>query len=145
MKTRTTASVLTYAGALPFVAAALILIFKPPAIQADVELVLRVYSALIVSFVSGIHWQIGISKQAAPGYLLWMSNAVVLASWGFVFAQPGAVAWLLFVMVFAGLLVLDRILFRLELVSSWFYQLRVRISIIVLVSLLVAAFAVVNR
>jgi len=137
--------VLTYAGALPFIAAALILIFKPPAIQADVELVLRVYSALIVSFFSGIHWQIGISKQEAPGFLLWMSNAVVLASWGFVFAHPGVVAWLLFVIVFAVLLVLDRILFRLDLITSWFYQLRVRISIIVMVPLLVAAVAVVNR
>ncbi len=136
---------MTYAGALPFIAAALVLIFQPPAIQADLELVLRVYSALIVSFISGIHWQIGISKQEAPGYLLWMSNAVVLASWGFVFAQPGIVAWLLFVIVFAVLLVLDRILFRLDLVSSWFYQLRVRISIIVMMSLLVAAVAAVNR
>lgn len=136
---------LTYAGALPFIAAALILTSKPPAIQADVELVLRVYSALIVSFLSGIHWQIGISKQEAPGYLLWMSNAVVLASWGFVFVQPGVVAWLLFVIVFSVLLVLDRILFRLDLVTSWFYRLRVRISIVVMVSLLVTAVAVVNR
>jgi hypothetical protein len=52
---------------------------------------------------------------------------------------------LLFVIVFVVLLVLDRILFRLDLVSSWFYQLRVRISIIVMVSFLVAAVAVVNR
>lgn len=145
MDTKTSASALTYAGALPFLAAAVVLIIEPNAFYADIEPVLGTYSALIVSFLAGIHWHIGLSQKPAPGHLIWISNAFVLTAWGGVFVQPDPVAWALFAVLFAGLLYIDRGLFQLDLHARWFYRLRLRISTVVISSLLIITVATLSR
>jgi len=140
MKSRAIASALTYAGAVPFVAGALLVLTgNVLPLQVDVQLVLRAYSALIVSFLAGIHWQIGLSEPNSPRHLLMTSNAFALAAWVTVFIEVGAAAWTLFAVLFAGLLMLDRRLLRRGLLPPWFYRLRFRITMIVVVVLLCTA------
>ena len=73
---------LAYAGALPFVFVALVAVTGrydvPP---FDAREALLVYSAVILSFLAGIHWQIGITSGDAPRNLLILTNVVALAAW----------------------------------------------------------------
>jgi hypothetical protein len=140
--TENTASLLTYAGAIPFVAIAVLAASGlDHAIPFDARQAALVYGALIVSFLSGIHWHIALTPVESPRHLLVLTNAFALAAWGIVFVEPASAAWLLFATLFALLLLVDRLLFGVGLLPSWFYRLRIRISVIVIASLLVAGYS----
>lgn len=108
-------------------------------LQYDIPLVLQVYSALIVSFLAGMHWHIGMTESEGQHNLLWISNAVVLTAWVTVFVPSAATACLIFALLFGGLVLMDRSLFHRGLLPPWFYRLRVHISGIVIVTLTATA------
>ncbi|MDJ0955782.1 MAG: DUF3429 domain-containing protein [Arenicellales bacterium] len=140
MNTQAAAKILTYAGALPFIGTiAVLVIDKSQAFPFDIEFATQVYAALLISFLAGIHWHIGISHIGAPRHLLFISNAFVLLAWGFVFLQTTAVSWILFAILFLGLIVLDRALSRMGLLPKWFFHLRINISVLVCTALLCMA------
>jgi len=131
-----TAHLLTYAGAIPFIGAAILAAAGPSQISGIVETAVRLYSALIVSFLAGIYWQIGLTERSAPHHLLVTSNLIVLVSWGLLFLPAVGMIWAGYVILFLCLLGLDRVLNRAGLVQPWFYRLRVRITIAVVAALL---------
>lgn len=93
---------------------------------------MQVYAALLISFLAGIHWHIGLSQAGAPSYLLFVSNMFVLLAWVIIFLADISVSWLLLTILFVGLILLDRALFRMGLLPEWFFHLRIRISMIVI-------------
>lgn len=139
-RTRRIASTLAYAGAIPFAFVALLAVAgQYDAAPFDARQALLVYSAVILSFLAGIHWQIAIGNDGAPRNLMVMSNVVALAAWVIVFLEPLYIAWLFFAILYVKVLSIDRVLFGDGLLQQWFYRLRFRVSSIVVASLLVVA------
>ena len=138
MDNKHAASWLAYAGLLPFLAAPVVL-WSGFSVALDVDTALRVYSALIVSFLAGIHWHVGMSRSGSEGWLLWESNVVVLVAWALVFIDSSALVCLLFAGLYVAVLLFDRALSKKEILPDWFYRLRVRVSTVVIVALLITA------
>lgn len=130
---------LAYAGIIPFVAGCLSVSFEVPVFGIDVDTLLRTYVALIISFLAGMQWQIGISRLGTTAHLLWVSNGFVLASWVVISSAPNVVVWLLYASLFVGLLLIDRYLTNNGFIEPWFYRLRRNVSAIVILTLVVTA------
>jgi len=125
---------LTYAGSLPFIACALLPLLGvdtiPPFGRFDVIAVL--YGLTIASFMAGTHWGTYLYNRASsPANLLITSNVVALSCW-FAILLAGTVMTL-FVMIFAFayLLFVDLGLVRVRLITENYFQMRLRVTLIV--------------
>jgi len=140
-----TSQVLTYAGALPFLACALL----PYAGIADipmlgpVEHVLVSYGLAIASFMAGTLWAARLREPEGntPPWLL-LSNVFVLAVWISALAAPVVVALAVQALVFVLLLWADGRLFAAGLIGRDYWVLRQRISVIVVLALLFGLFSI---
>ena len=132
---------LTLAGAVPFVAAAAAAFLLPPVHHARLVYAASTYAAVILSFLGGIQWGLGVSLSAtAPRSartLFLVSITVSLAGWCLLFID---LAWLrltcaagLFVCVWA----IDGLLRLQSLIPAWFVRLR-SLAIAIVVSALLA-------
>jgi hypothetical protein len=128
---------LSYAGLAPFVFGALLALLVREEVYPHVALGLSAYAAVIVSFLGGIHWGLGM-RAAVP-------NPVPYA-WGVV---PSLVAWVAAVMPpYAGLVIqgamlvvcflVDRRLYREQGMGAWL-TLRFRLTVVATLSCFVAA------
>lgn len=101
---------LAYAGALPFIACALLVhtgIWSVPYLGAT-DYIAAAYGLAIISFLAGTHWSFFIlfEERIAP-HLLLTSNIITVITWvGFLFL-PAQDALLLNTGAFAGLLYFD--------------------------------------
>lgn len=102
---------LGYAGLLPFVVGALLVWLVRPEAHPYVALALSTYAAVIVSFLGGIHWGLGL-REPQPR----------LFRWGVV---PSLVAWVAVMMPpYAGLVILGAMLIACYAVDRrWYPQL----------------------
>ncbi len=104
---------LGYAGLIPFVAGAVLAWLLPPYSDEHVFAVegLARYAALIVSFLGGIHWGLGMRASVpSPGPFVW---GVV----------PSVLAWIAVLMpAYAGLVVLGALLIVCYLVDRKAYR-----------------------
>jgi hypothetical protein len=129
---------LSYLGLVPFVLGALLIwLVRDPDAHAFVALSLSAYGAVILSFLGGIQWGLGMRQHAAA------SKPFI---WGIV---PAMVAWLGVVMpAYAGLVLLGAMLVICYIVdrrsypalqaASWLV-LRFRLSAIAALSCFLAA------
>lgn len=126
---------LAFAGALPFMAAIGLVALDW---QADRAIpVALTYGAVIIAFLSGIHWAVFLFRPAeCPQNLFVISNVTALIGW-FAIALPGGLCFLVQSACFLYLLMIDRNLLRADLLPDWFWKLRCRITSVVAVSLLV--------
>jgi hypothetical protein len=137
----TTACWLTYAGILPFAAGLVGQVFAPEA--APWREWTAAYGAVIAAFIAGIHWAVHLFfGDKAPVNLLISSNVLALAAWGALLLPAGPGPFRLLVLVFLALVLIDRRLYRAELIPDWFYRLRLQASAAVLLCLLGMAVAV---
>lgn len=101
---------LVYGGLVPFVAGALLVWLVREEAIADVGLALTAYTALIASFLGGIHWGLALRHAEPPAALL---------LWGVV---PALVAWPAVLMpAHAGLVILGTLLVGCYLVDRRVY------------------------
>ncbi len=101
--TRTLIDWLGYAGLLPFIVLAALLWLVDADLHPFVALALAAYGAVIVSFLGGIHWGIGLRYAATQ-----TSGHAFHLVWGTV---PPLLAWVAIMMpAFAGLPLLGLIL-----------------------------------
>lgn len=130
-----TAQLLTYAGTLPLVIAAVELVFgRLP--SSDVFWVVSTYSAIIISFLAGIHWACYLFfAQRCPRNLLFTSNIVALLAWLSLLVHQQPWQLLLQILCFFYLLTLDYKLEKAALLPKWFYTLRRNATVIVVLSL----------
>ena len=135
---------LTYAGAIPFVAGALCLIFGIEQLPGlgSVSNALSVYALVIASFLAGAHW--GQHLQASAAWrlaLAILSNIIAVLLWlGFVLLSFQALL-LAFISAFVALLAIDQRLLQSQLISKQYWQTRYRVSAIVIIALIVAMLA----
>ncbi len=138
MNDRVLARVLTFAGALPFIAAVVALQLAPPVATAPVWQAVLGYGAVIASFVSGIHWGLFVYRdKAMPLNLFISSNVCALAAWGALLAPTLWLSLAILIAVFAALFAIDHALWRAGAHAAWFYQLRAAITAIVIAALAV--------
>jgi hypothetical protein len=134
----TLAKVLTYSGTLPLIASAICVYF--PLDGVDSALIARTYSAIIISFLGGIHWAIYLFfAENCPRNLLITSNVVALLAWASLLATYPSVAITLQALCFLYLLTLDLKLRDAGILPQWFYNLRQNATIIVVLSLAIIA------
>lgn len=127
------AAALGYAGAIPFLAgaAAVSVALLPPT-------PLLAYGAVILAFMGGIHWGLGMPGSNPNGRRLGLSVVPPLLGWAALLlgGRPGL---LLLAAAFLGLLVLDMATTRSGLAPPWYPTLRVPLTGLVVASLLLAA------
>lgn len=140
----TLANALTYSGTLPLIGSALILGF--PVAGLDGAFIASAYSAVIISFLCGIHWAAYLFfSEKCPRNLLITSNVVALVAWVSLLTSNQLTITLLQVLCFLYLLALDLKLRDAGILADWFFRLRLNATIVVVVCLLLIAGAVFSR
>ena len=135
---RLLAKTLTYSGTLPLIASAVCIYF--PVNDFDSALIARTYGAIIISFLSGIHWAAYLFfAEKCPRNLLITSNVVALLAWASLLATHPPIAITLQALCFLYLLTLDLKLRDAGILPQWFYSLRRNATIIVVLCLAVIA------
>jgi Protein of unknown function (DUF3429) len=129
------ANVLTYAGTLPLLAAALgpLLSLATP---AHAMFIATTYSAIIITFLAGMHWAVYVFfADTCPRNLLLTSNAAALLAWLSLLWPEQPWGFLLQNLCFLYLLTLDYKLHAAGILPQWFYALRRNATVIVVLSL----------
>ena len=133
-------SILTLAGAAPFVAAAVLPLLGFESIGPlgpAVDLALS-YGLAIVCFLAGIHWATRLYLEVElPLNLLVTSNVVVLGAWfPFLLASESLAATAL-ILAFVFLLFIDYRLLALKVIDQHYFRLRAAATALAIGSLLV--------
>lgn len=122
------ALVLGHAGLLPFVAGALAMVMDDPLPRAMAADALNAYAAVIVSFLGGIHWGLGMARSMpGPGPFLW-GVVPSLVAWAAVLWDGRVGLGLMALMLLVCLAVDHRVYPRLGL-AAW-RPLRWRLSLV---------------
>lgn len=130
----TLAQILTYSGTLPLVGAVILTFF--PIAGLDAQTIAKTYSAIIISFLCGIHWSVYLFfEDKCPRNLLITSNSVALLAWGSLLLNNSAITLILQIICFVYLLTLDKKLFDVSILPNWFFHLRRNATIIVVLCL----------
>lgn len=140
MNIRTLYSTLAFAGMLPFLACALLIIAGVESIPAIGQLaeVVNSYGLAIVSFLAGIHWSIYLANQQDPPFnLLIGSNLIFLIAW-FAFILGGtAFSLAAQVAAFVALLLIDRSLVHAAIISAHYFRVRLIATLLAVLSLVI--------
>lgn len=129
------ARILTYMGTIPFLFLGMAVAFQVK--DFDYNLALVAYGAVIISFLSGIHWAVFLFfSQKCSRNLLLHSNFITLVGWLTVLPVWPRLAFSLQILLFIYLLIIDFELYRSKIIPLWFFKLRFNATLIV-VSLLV--------
>jgi hypothetical protein len=132
------ASILTYAGTIPFILAAFCMYwdFEKLPIIGDVQKIIDLYSLVIVVFIAGSHWGLSFNLfEKQRRYLMIMSNLLtltVLASYIWLISIPFQLSVIAILLM---LLLIDYWLYFKEINSQDYVLMRLIVSIIVIVSL----------
>lgn len=128
------ACLLTYLGILPFLICA-ITIFSGFD-QEKTVFILRAYAAVIVSFISGIHWGIGMKdSQRSMVWLLVTSNIISLLAWGALLIHQVISGLITLTLLLVLLLVIDNKLYGMRQIEFWFIELRRQATFLVVLCL----------
>lgn len=128
------ATTLTCLGAIPFIAAVCAQVLGYDALQ--LRFFSLSYGAVIISFLSGMHWGIYLMQaQATRINLLITSNVFALLAWASLLLVIPSLQYGLQIVCFVVLFFIDRALTANGMLERWFYQLRQRITTVVIVCL----------
>lgn len=95
------------------------------------------YGAIIISFLSGIHWGLYLTHAKARRInLMISSNVIALLAWLSLLLLIPVTQYLIQITCFISLLLIDRQLLADGAIERWFYQLRQQISLLVIGCLL---------
>ena len=135
---------LTFAGAIPFVACAFLLIIDVvtvPILGSVVD-ILSAYGLVIASFMAGAHWGNHLDLADDNKWAIRLplySNIIALGLWlGFLILSASSFVWLL-VIGFISLLVIDYNLHRAQIIRRTYFKVRQYVTVIVVISLVVTA------
>lgn len=133
-------SILAYAGALPFLACALLPLLDVRSIKliGSVDYIAAAYALTIVSFMAGIHWGIALDPQRTewPVNLFLSSNAVTIMAWLAFLTTTPKITLIICILAFLYLLRVDYHLYALNLLTAHYLQTRRNVTALVVVSLL---------
>ena len=129
---------LGYAGLIPFVALAIGLWLPSIDYQAQLNEALLAYAGIILSFMGAVHWGLAIANGDTPEpRLLAFSVLPALVVW-FAGFTPPMFNYSLLILGFAGLCIFDVRLARLGKTPAWYPKLRIPLTVVVVMSLILA-------
>jgi hypothetical protein len=131
--------VLGFAGALPFVVAALLAFAGPPSSARAVQSLL-VYGAVILSFLGGVQWGLTMASGQLSIARLGISVVPALIAWPAALLG-GPLGLLLLAAAFAGVLAYDLRTVREGRAPAWYPALRWPLTLVVVACLLLGAVA----
>ena len=136
------ALVLALAGATPFVAAPIAMLFGPDWLKLTAYVHAINYAAIALGFVGAVHW--GLAMTAASADWRWYGAATLpaLAGWLALGLIQPAPKLLLLGFGFAGVYMADVRAVRAGAAPGWYLGLRNPLTVVVLVSLLAMLAAV---
>ncbi len=139
MKHRTWIQLATLSGLIPFVALGTTLCLGQPQIyQETLRLMFLSYSAIILSFVCGVHFMMGVIEPTATGKCMFSSALLYsLVGWASVWSPVYATSLLLLIACFLGHMAIDYKLGKFAIMPSWFRQLKLLTTSIVVLILVV--------
>lgn len=142
-KDKRDASILTYAGTLPFIILTLLSLFGIERIVfLPVDLALFLYAPIILSFIAGIHWGIYMHNKDIKLNLFITSNIVALIAW-FALLLPNIFLSIgVYILCFLVLIAVDAHLNKQYYLYKWFYRLRLHATLIVVLCL--SAYLIIN-
>ncbi len=133
MTKKSLAITLTYLGAIPFYLSLFIGSWSIKALDVHYEQIVLTYGAIIVSFICGIHWGVYLFKDA-PLNLFIHSNIVALIAWVAALLEKNT-GIVVLILCFVYLLIIDKILTNTKILEEWYMQLRLNITLLVVLSL----------
>jgi hypothetical protein len=138
------ATILTYAGTIPFVACAAILLFGPAmglgGLRQFAGQAITTYAAVIVSFLGGIQWGIAIAThqqqpQTAKSLFL-LSVVPSLLAWAMLFLPNDSSRVVVAIFLVGFIWIIDALLHLQQVLPTWFFRLRSIVSAVVMASLI---------
>ncbi|OEC34228.1 Protein of unknown function [Pseudomonas cuatrocienegasensis] len=135
------ASLLGYAGLVPFVSGALGLWLTPLAWRPFVLDALLDYAAVILAFMGAIHWGLAMRAEASDtraNMQLGLSVLPPLLGWLAVAGLPIMLAFPLMLLAFIALYLADLRAVKLGLAPCWYPALRRPLTVVVSLSLVLA-------
>jgi hypothetical protein len=136
------ALLLGWLGVFPFAMSCLASVAGSDWVAALAMRTLQVYAMIILSFMGGVHWGLGmVVSEGGQGQLLRclaLSTTPALAAFALsVLAPPAALVGL--AIVFSALLAYDVAAARAGLAPRWYGALRIQLTAVVVLCLMVAA------
>ena len=129
------ARLLTYSGILPFLIFGLAVALHLG--ESYSRLAFFSYAAVIISFICGLHWATCLFfPDRKLGNLLLQTNFITLLAWLSIFLGQHKLSLSLQCFCFIYLLVLDGYLYRQGVLPPWYFNLRLRISALVIALLI---------
>jgi hypothetical protein len=135
------AHVLIYAGSIPFIAGAILSIMHISEVPflGKVSEIIAIYGLIISVFLCGIHWGqellLGHSRQK----LLITSNIITVIVWLIWLLVSPKVFMAMLTLPYLALIYIDFLLFRKSIITCDYYQSRVIITSVVVISLLISS------
>jgi hypothetical protein len=129
---------LTYAGALPFIG---LMVFEMLSLIFNTELQLITmafitYSVVILSFMGGMHWGIGMTTKGSIAiYLFISSNVTALLAWTCLLLNSNIIALFFLLILFIYQYLIDWHLSKIDVFPVKFISTRKRITCIVAICL----------
>ena len=137
------ATVLGYAGLIPFIAASGVLFTDNPGFTGPALYSLTVYAAVILAFMGAVHWGVAMQSNASSSNLQLVFSVVpALIAWLSLSLQTPRNSLLTLAVSFVAMLVADIYAGSKFFVPSWYRGLRIPLSLAVVVCLLVSAWRV---
>jgi hypothetical protein len=134
------ASVLGYAGLIPFVAGAVLLWTTPAVHHGYLRAVLQSYAAIILAFMGAIHWGLAMrDEKLVSRTQLGLSVLPALSGWLALAWLPVQQIYLVLIIAFIILAMADVRATRLGLTPQWYPKLRMPLTTIVVIALSAAA------
>ena len=131
---------LGWAGVVPFAAGVAGLYATTPLAPDVARAALLGYGAVILSFLGGVVWGVALLRDGDRPDARLLALAVVpsLLGWGTLLLPPGG-GFALLIFGFVAQLLVDHGLGRAEVHPPWYPRLRLRLSVVVIGLLLIAA------
>ena len=139
-----TARLLGYAGIIPFAALTFALFAMPEGTTAPLRTALIAYGAVILSFIGGIIWGIGLRLPDSPktgAHSLYLYSIIPSLLGWIAVLLPVAVGTLVLAVSFVMALVHDRSLTRDGHLPDWFGAMRLHLTTALVLCLLVSLLA----
>jgi hypothetical protein len=144
MNVETLAKTLGYLGLIPFVVFGLGTWTGLPWV-GDWHFVLLVYAAVILSFMSAIHWGVAMTRQTSiSARQLGLSVVPALIGWVAVL-MPLVPAYVLLIVTFVVLYAADRVATIKGVLPEWYLPMRLVLTYIVALCLILAALSTTVR
>ncbi len=132
MKKNTLTKILTYSGSIPFIFFTCISCAGVTQfVEIEVNKVVVSYAAIILSSISGMHFSYAVIKDRTTTTILILSNLIALSAWICLLINF-KIALILTFIGYCANLIIDLVAYKKLVIKKWFFDLRLRISMLVM-------------